>query len=97
MHDFYRAFFVYINFFLYICTMSRFKEWTGTYSHVGNYLLEKGYANDKNMFGEAKKLIYKFTEYCTDNKGSFSDRCMHVRKNYSKFINWVHAYKKENK
>ena len=72
--------------------MSRFKEWTGTYSHVGNYLLDKGYANDKNMFTEAKKLIYKFTE-----EGSFSDRCMHVRKNYSKFINWVHTYKKENK
>jgi hypothetical protein len=92
MHDFYRAFFVYMDFYLYICTMSRFKEWTGTYSHVGNYLLDKGYANDKNMFTEAKKLIYKFTE-----EGSFSDRCMHVRKNYSKFINWVHAYKKENK
>ena len=92
MHDFCRAFFVYMIFFLYICTMSRFKEWTGTYSHVGNYLLEKGYTNDKNMFTEAKKLIYKFTE-----EGSFSDRCMHVRKNYSKFINWVHAYKKENK
>jgi hypothetical protein len=44
------------------------------------------------MFTEAKKLIYKFTE-----EGSFSDRCMHVRKNYSKFINWVHTYKKENK
>jgi hypothetical protein len=92
MHDFYRAYFVYMDFYLYICTMSRFKEWTGTYSHVGNYLLEKGYTNDKNMFTEAKKLIYKFTE-----EGSFSDRCMHVRKNYSKFINWVHAYKKENK
>ncbi len=91
MHDKNRAFFVYINFFLYICTMSRFKEWTGTYSHVGNYLLDKGYANDKNMFTEAKKLIYKFTE-----EGSFSDRCIHVRKNYSKFINWVHEYKKEN-
>lgn len=92
MHDFYRAFFVYMDFYLYICTMSRFKEWTGTYSHVGNYLLDKGYTNDKDMFTEAKKLIYKFTE-----EGSFSDRCMHVRKNYSKFINWVHAYKKENK
>ena len=72
--------------------MSRFKEWTGTYSHIGNYLLDKGYANDKNMFSEAKKLIYRFTE-----EGSFSDRCMYVRKNYSKFINWVHEFKKENK
>ncbi len=34
--------------------MSRFKEWTGTYGHIGNYLLEKGYANDKNMFGRLR-------------------------------------------
>jgi hypothetical protein len=68
--------------------MSRCGEWNGTYSHIANYLIDKKNVSDKKAFGEAKRLIYEYTK-SKGITGSFSDRVMYVRKNFSQFMDYL--------
>ena len=68
--------------------MSRCDEWNGTYGHIANYLIDKKGMPDRKAFAAAKTLVYKYTD-SVKFKGSFSDRVMYVRKNYSGFMNYL--------
>lgn len=68
--------------------MSRCGEWNGTYNHVANYLIEKKGVSDRKAFNITKKLIYEYTKNNKYN-GSFSDKVMYVRKNFSGFMNFL--------
>ncbi len=68
--------------------MSRCGEWNGTYGHIINYLIDKkGIANNKSI-AVTKKLVYDYTNE-KEFKGSFSDRVMYIRKNFSSFMNFL--------
>lgn len=68
--------------------MSRCADWNNTYSHVVNYLIDKKNVSDKKAFGEAKRLINEYTN-SKEFTGSFSDRVMYVRGNFSSFMNYL--------
>lgn len=68
--------------------MSRCSEWNGTYGHIINYLIDKKGVSDNKSMGLAKKLVYDYTK-SVDFKGSFSDRVMYIRKNFSSFMNFL--------
>ena len=68
--------------------MSRCGEWNGTYNHIANYLIGKKNVSDKKAFGEAKRLINEYTK-SKEYTGSFSERVMYVRKNFSQFMNYL--------
>ena len=68
--------------------MSRCSEWNGTYAHVINYLVDNKNVSDKKAMGEAKRLINEYTK-SKEITGSFSDRVMYVRKNFSQFMNYL--------
>jgi len=68
--------------------MSRCDEWNGTYGHIANYLIDKKGVPDRKAFAAAKSLVFKYTN-SVNIKGSFSDRVMHVRKNFSSFMNYL--------
>jgi hypothetical protein len=68
--------------------MSRCGEWNGTYGHIMNYLIDKKGVADNKAMTLAKKLIYGYTND-KEFKGSFSDRVMYVRKNFSSFMNFL--------
>jgi hypothetical protein len=68
--------------------MSRCGEWNGTYGHVANYLIDKKGVSDKKAFNVAKKLIYNYTKE-KEYEGSFSDRVMFVRRNFSSFMSYL--------
>lgn len=68
--------------------MSRCGEWNGTYGHIINYLIDKqGLTYNKAMV-LTKKLVYDYTKSKECN-GSFSDRVMFIRKNFSSFMNFL--------
>lgn len=68
--------------------MNRCGEWNGTYGHIINYLIDKkGMAYNKAM-ALTKKLVYDYTK-SMKYKGSFSDRVMFIRKNFSSFMNFL--------
>jgi len=68
--------------------MSRCDEWNGTYGHIANYLIDKKGMADRKAFPAAKSLVYSYTN-SVKIKGSFSDRVMYVRKNFSSFMNYL--------
>lgn len=68
--------------------MSRCDEWNGTYGHIANYLIDKKGMLDRKAFAAAKSLVYSYTN-SVNIKGSFSDRVMYVRKNFSSFMNFL--------
>lgn len=68
--------------------MSRCAEWNGTYGHIANYLIDKKGIPDRKAFAAAKSLVYSYTN-SVKFKGSFSDRVMYVRKNFSSFMNYL--------
>jgi hypothetical protein len=68
--------------------MSRCAKWNGTYGHVANYLMDKKGISDNKSFDVAKKLIYDYTN-SKEYVGSFSDRVMFVRSNFSSFMSFL--------
>ena len=68
--------------------MSRCAEWNGTYGHIANYLIDKKGIPDRKAFAAAKSLVYSYPN-SVKFKGSFSDRVMYVRKNFSSFMNFL--------
>jgi len=68
--------------------MSRCAEWNGTYSHIINYIINKKTIPWSKGCDIAKKQIYSYTN-SKEFKGSFSDRVMFVRKNFSSFMNFL--------
>jgi hypothetical protein len=68
--------------------MSRCGEWNGTYGHIINYLIDKkGITYNKSMV-LTKKFVYDYTKF-KEYTGSFSDRVMFIRKNFSSFMNFL--------
>ena len=68
--------------------MSRCGEWNGTYGHIINYLIDKkGITYNKSMV-LTKKFVYDYTK-SKEYTGSFSDRVMFIRKNFSSFMNFL--------
>lgn len=68
--------------------MSRCGEWNGTYNHVANHLIIKKGIPDRKAFKLTKNLVYDYTK-SKEYKGSFSDRVMYVRNNFSDFMNFL--------
>ncbi len=68
--------------------MSRCAEWNGTYSHIINYIIDKKSIKWNKGCDIAKKEIYNYTN-SKEFKGSFSDRVMFIRKNFSSFMNFL--------
>ena len=68
--------------------MSRCGQWNGTYGHIINYLIDKKGISDNKSMCVAKKLIYDYTK-SKEFKGSFSDRVMYIRQNFSSFMNYL--------
>jgi hypothetical protein len=53
-----------------------------------NHLIDKKGIADNKAMGLTKKLVYEYTKE-KDFKGSFSDRVMYIRKNFSSFMNFL--------
>ena len=68
--------------------MSRCGEWNGTYGHIINYLIDKKRIANNKSIAVTKKLVYDYTNE-KEFKGSFSDRVMYIRKNFSSFMNFL--------
>lgn len=70
--------------------MSRCGEWNGTYGHIMNHLIDKKGIADNKAMSLTKKLVYDYTKE-KDFKGSFSDRVMFIRRNFSSFMNFLNT------
>lgn len=66
--------------------MSRFGQWTGTIDHLTNKLIDKeGLSFDKAL-AKLKPLIHEFAKE-QGFVGSYTDKVLFVRSNYTKFYN----------
>jgi hypothetical protein len=55
-----------------------------------NHLIDKKGIADNKAMSLTKKLVYDYTKE-KDFKGSFSDRVMFIRRNFSSFINFLNT------
>ncbi len=60
--------------------MSRYFDWTRTHDGIINYLINYKKINCNKASDVAKKLICEFTK-----EGSFSERCLLIKKDFNKF------------
>jgi hypothetical protein len=55
-----------------------------------NHLIDKKGIADNKAMSLTKKLVYDYTKE-KDFKGSFSDRVMFIRRNFSSFMNFLNT------